>query len=276
MSGSGIRVERRDDVLWVTLDRPERRNAFDEGMIRVIEDAVEDLPPGTRAVVLAGAGTAFCSGANLAWMAGAERETAPMRPEVATISRFYATLDALPVPLVARVHGPTAGGGVGLTAVADIAVAAETATFRLSEVRVGLAPAMIAPYVVRRIGPGRAREWALTAERIDAATACSWGLVSQVVSAERLDEAVATKLELLRASPPEALAAVKAFFREIEGFSPREAADVALESIASRLSSPGARERIRAFLGSGSGRSSRGEVRPSRPGARVGRPKSAR
>jgi methylglutaconyl-CoA hydratase len=263
-------------VLWVTLDRPERRNAFDEGMSRAIGGALSDLPRGTRAVVLAGSGSAFCSGANLAWMAGAERESAPLRPEVVTISRLYATLDALPVPLIARVHGPAAGGGVGFVSVADIAVAAETATFRLSEVRVGLAPAMIAPYVVRRIGPGRAREWALTAERIDAATACSWGLVSQVVPAERLDEAVAAKLELLRASPSEALAAVKAFFREIEGVSPREAAVVALETISARLSSPEARARIRSFLGPGGRGPRAGEVSPPRPAARAVGPKSSR
>ena len=110
MSAGGVRVERRGEVSWVTLDRPERRNAFDAEMIGAIEGVVADLPKGTRAVVLAGEGTAFCAGADLAWMAGEDGCEADVRPECAMISRFYAALDALPVPLLARVHGPAAGG----------------------------------------------------------------------------------------------------------------------------------------------------------------------
>ncbi|MBI5500365.1 MAG: enoyl-CoA hydratase/isomerase family protein [Deltaproteobacteria bacterium] len=254
MNGVGVRVERRGDVLWVTLERPERRNAFDGEMIRGIEAVVGDLPQGTRAVVLAGEGTAFCAGANLEWMAGPDACETAVRPECETISRFYATLDALAVPLLARVHGPAAGGGVGLAAVADLAVASETATFRLSEVRVGLLPAMIAPYVARRIGWGRTREWALTAERIDARTAMAWGLVSEVVANERLDPAVEAKLDLLRSSPPEALAAAKAFFRRVDGRGPAEAAAEALRAISERLSSAEARERIREFTRKGPAR----------------------
>jgi enoyl-CoA hydratase/carnithine racemase len=139
------------------------------------------------------------------------------------------------------------GGGVGLVAIADVAVAADGASFQLAEVRLGLVPAMVMPYVARRIGPGRAREWALTGERIDAAQALAWGLVGTVVPADRLDDAVAGKIELLRAGAPGALAALKSFLHRASVLPPAQAAEEAVDLIAERIASEEARELIRAF-----------------------------
>jgi methylglutaconyl-CoA hydratase len=128
MNADGVRCETRDDVLWLTLDRSGRRNAFDGAMLRALERALRELSPAVRAVVLTGAGTTFCAGADLEWMAGDGTLEDGVRPECAAVLRFYALLDAVPVPVVARVNGVAAGGGVGLAAVADLALAAEEAT----------------------------------------------------------------------------------------------------------------------------------------------------
>lgn len=245
---TGLRVERRGDVLCLTLARPERRNAFDDSLLDALEDALRALEPDVRVVLLAGEGEAFCAGADLGWFAGAEDDRSERRAEALRVSRAFAALDAVPVPLVARVHGAAVGGGVGLAAIADVAVASEDATFQLAEVRVGLVPAMVAPYVVRRIGPVRARAWAMSGERIGAARAADWGLVDAVASPARLDTVVEERLEALRAGAPDAVRAIKAFLRGVEGRPPGEVADDAVRTISGRLADPEARRRIRAFL----------------------------
>ncbi|NMC68901.1 MAG: hypothetical protein GYA57_02400 [Myxococcales bacterium] len=245
---NGLRVERRGGVLRLTLARPERRNAFDGALLDALEDALRTLEPGERAVLLAGEGDAFCAGADLRWFAGADDDRAERRGEALRVSRAFAALDALPVPLVVRIHGAAVGGGVGLAALADVAIAAEDATFQLAEVRVGLVPAMVAPYVVRRIGPARTRAWAMSGERIGAARAADWGLVDLVVSPARLDAVVEERLEALRAGEPGAVRAIKAFLRGVEGRPAADAADAAVRAISARLADPEARRRIRAFL----------------------------
>jgi len=244
-------IERRDDVLWITIHRPDRRNSFDGTTVGALLDAASSIPPGVRAVALTGAGTSFCAGADLDWMAPAELDERAAQEGAERISRMFAALDALPVPLVARVNGPAAGGGVALAAIADAAIADAAATFQMSEVLIGLVPAMAMPYLARRIGPGRAREWALTARRIDAACAAEWGLVGEVAAAGKLDEAVEARLALLRRAEPGALSAMKAFLRRTEGRAPSEAAADAIAVIAERRRSPEARERVAAFRAKG-------------------------
>ncbi|MBN1770879.1 MAG: enoyl-CoA hydratase/isomerase family protein [Deltaproteobacteria bacterium] len=247
-TAAGLHVERRDDVLRLTLARADRRNAFDGPLLDAFVDALRALEPDVRAVLLAGEGEAFCAGADLGWFAGADEDRAVRREEALRVSRAFAALDAVPVPVVARVHGAAVGGGVGLAVLADVAVAAEDATFQLAEVRVGLVPAMVAPYVARRIGPARMRHWALTAERIGAARAADWALVDAVVSPVRLDEEVERRLEALRAGEPGALRTLKAFLRAAEGRAPADVADEAVRAISGRLADPEARRRIRGFL----------------------------
>lgn len=246
--GDELITERRGDVLWLTFNRPDRRNAFDPALMEAFEAVILSPPQDVRAIVITGAGTAFCAGADLRWMATQALSEEEVAAGSTRISKMFAACDALPVPLVARVNGPAVGGGVGLTAIADVAVASEAATFQLAEVRVGLVPAMISPYVVRRIGPGRTREWVLTAERIDAATACAWGLVGKVAPPDRLDEAIAERLALLGKGAPGALAAAKAFMRWAEERPPQAVAEEAVRVISERRRSPEALERAAAFL----------------------------
>jgi methylglutaconyl-CoA hydratase len=169
---------------------------------------------GVRAVVLAGDGASFCAGGDLAWMrAQAEADRATRIESALALARMLRALDEVGKPLVARVHGPAYGGGVGILAVCDIVVAARSARFALTETRLGLIPATIGPYVVRRLGEARTREVVLTARTFDAEEAKALGLVSTVVSDDALDAAVEDTLRPVFATAPGAVAAAKALVR---------------------------------------------------------------
>ena len=239
-------------VATVTLNRPEVRNAFNETLIAeltasLVEIAADD---GVRAVVLAGEGTSFCAGADLDWM---RRTGAYSRKENLTDARALAemlrTLDTLPKPTVAAVHGPAFGGGAGLVACCDIAIASESAVFSFSEVRLGLIPAVISPYVIAAIGERQARRYFLTAQRFPAAEARRIGLVHEVTAPESLAAAVeAVAGELLRAGPA-ALRAAKDLIRAVS----RRLGDESLPAetarrIAEIRAAEEARQGIQAFL----------------------------
>src|SRR5918993_4812655 len=186
-----IDVALRNEVALVTLDRPDVHNAFDETMIAELTDALRalDSAPAVRAIILLGTGKSFCAGADLGWMQrmtgfGYEDNIADAR----ALARLLQTLAALGKPTIARVHGPAFGGGIGLIACCDIAIAMHDATFALSEAKLGLIPATIGPYVIDAIGPRHARRYMLTAERFTAAEAYRIGLVHDLVqSLEELD-----------------------------------------------------------------------------------------
>ncbi|MBD0330051.1 MAG: enoyl-CoA hydratase/isomerase family protein, partial [Thermoleophilia bacterium] len=168
---AALRVERDGDLLRVTLSRPERRNAFDAALIAELTEAFADVGD-ARAVVLAGDGPSFSAGADVEWM----RSSVDLRydenvADALRLRRMLETIDSAPAPVVARVHGHALGGGVGLVACADVAVAAEDAVFAFSEAKLGIVPAVISPFVLARIGPAAARRYFLTGERFDAATA---------------------------------------------------------------------------------------------------------
>lgn len=228
MSGSGVspplRVERTGPggaVARITLARPEHRNALDAELGEALRAAFASLageaPASLRAVVLGGDGPTFCAGADVAWM----RATAalPLEENIADASRLagmLATIDACPVPLVVRVQGAALGGGAGLCAVGDVVIADAGARFGFPEVRLGLVPATIAPFVVRRIGEGAARSLFTTGDRFDAAEARRLGLVHRVVEGDgvldlAVDEAVAAILH----GGPEAVREAKALARSI-------------------------------------------------------------
>jgi methylglutaconyl-CoA hydratase len=249
-----IEVAERNGVALVTLNRPDRHNAFDEAMIAELTQALATIAdtPRLRAVVLLGAGESFCAGADLAWMermAGFSYEENV--GDARALARLLQALASLPKPTIARVHGPAYGGGVGLVACCDIAVAAMEATFALSEAKLGLIPATIGPYVIEAIGARAARRYFLTAERFDAAEAYRVGLVHDIVpSLEALDERVNELLGHLMVAGPHAQAACKALTRAVahRPIDERVVADTA-ERIATVRASDEAREGIAAFLG---------------------------
>jgi methylglutaconyl-CoA hydratase len=198
-------------VATVTMDRPEVRNAFDAVLIAELAQAAGELgaDDGVRVVVLTGAGEVFSAGADLSWMSSMRGWT--LEENVADSTRMndmFRTLYDLPKPLVGRINGHALGGGTGLTAVCDIAIAVEGARFGFTEVVLGLAPAVISPYVVRKVGRSFARSVFVTGERFGADRALTAGLVHQVVGRGELDEAVADAVaRCLRAGPVAAAAA---------------------------------------------------------------------
>jgi methylglutaconyl-CoA hydratase len=237
---SALRLERDGPLLRVTIARPERRNAFDAALIRELTDAFADVGD-ARAVVLAGEGSSFCAGADVDW----QRSSIDLSYDdnVEDAMRLYRMLEAIdlcPAPVVARVQGYALGGGSGLVACADVVLAAKDAVFGFSEVRLGIIPAVISPFVLRRIGAGATRRFFLTGERFDVDTALRIGLADDVVA--DLDAAVEAVVEALLAGGPEAVRAAKRLVRERP--SGLETARIAAE----RRTSAEGQEGLRAFL----------------------------
>lgn len=239
-------------VATLLLERPEVHNAFNAELIAALSERLETLtrePP--RALILTGNGRSFSAGADLGWMRSmADADEATNRSDAASLAAMFRALDSLPCPVIARVQGPAFGGGVGLISCCDMAIAAESATFGLTEVRLGLIPATIAPFVLRRIGSACARRYFLTGERFDAAEAHRIGLVDDCVAADALDEAVEARIEALLACGPDAVAECKALIRRVSGF---EGGDQELDSVTAewiarvRVSNEG-QAGLRAFL----------------------------
>lgn len=252
MAEAPVRIDRDSrGVVTLTLDRPSRRNAFDDALITTLREEVESLgrDPDVRALVLTGAGTAFSAGADLDWMRRAASFTAAENlADARQLEAMLAVLDTFPRPTIARVNGAAIGGGVGLVATCDIAIASEQAIFAMSEVRLGLLPAVVAPFVRRAIGERACRRYFLSAERFDAVTAEALGLIHEVVAEEALDQAVATVLEQLLQGGPEALAATKALLVALRQASFDEAADRTSRAIAERRASAEGQEGVVAFL----------------------------
>ena len=242
---------RAGGVMVLTLSRPERHNAFDEVMIDELTSTLDALAgePSLRVLVLTGAGPSFSAGADLAWMARAAAfDDAANFADAQRLERLLAALDTFPRPTIARVNGPAIGGGLGLVAACDIAVAVEAAVFALSEVRLGLVPAVIAPYVLRAIGERAARRYFLSGERFTAAAALQLGLVHLVASATTLEQVVGRVVDDLLKGGPEAQAAAKALSRELRQATGIDAAALTARCIAERRASTEGREGVRAFL----------------------------
>ncbi|HLB19158.1 MAG TPA: enoyl-CoA hydratase-related protein [Gaiellaceae bacterium] len=207
----GLRIERDEHILRVTLARPERRNAFDAALIAELTEAFADVGD-ARAVVLAGEGQSFCAGADVEWQRSAvDLAYAENVEDALRLYRMCETIDDCPAPVVARVHGYALGGGAGLVACADVAIAAPDAVFGFSEVKLGIIPAVISPFVLPKIG-AHARRFFLTGERFDAATALRIGLIEEV--AADLDTAVDRVVSELLTSGPAALREAKRLIRE--------------------------------------------------------------
>ncbi len=246
-----LRLERDGAVLRVTLARPAVRNAFDDVLIEELTRAFQEAAADSRArvVVLSGDGPTFCAGADVAWMRKAGGYSkAENEADAERMARMLREIDACPKPVIALVHGAAIGGGVGLVAAADIAIAAEEAVFSLAEVRLGILPAVISPYVLRAIGPRAARDLFLTGDRFDAREAHRLGLVHQIVPADELAGAGARKTASLLSSAPEAVSVAKRLIGEVTGKTPEEAMALTVRTIAERRASDEAKEGLTAFL----------------------------
>jgi methylglutaconyl-CoA hydratase len=237
---SALRIERDGAVLRITMARPERRNAFDAALIAELTDAFAAAGD-ARVVVLAGDGASFSAGADVEWMRSSSDLS--FDENVADAMRLRAMLDAIdscPAPVVARVQGHALGGGCGLVACADVAVAEPDAQFAFSEAKLGIVPAVISPFALAKIGSGAARRWFVTGERFSAEVALRIGLVHEV--ADDLDAAVERVVGELLTAGPEAARAAKELAR-----APLPADETA-RRIAERRTSAEGQEGLRAFL----------------------------
>jgi methylglutaconyl-CoA hydratase len=246
-------LKRTDEgpVATVALARPEARNALNAALIGEVTRSFEELAEdeSVRVVVLSGEGPSFCAGADIGYM----RDTARFSYEenladARRLADMFLAVEGLPKPVVARVQGSAIGGGAGLVAAADVAVADEGARFAFSEVRLGIAPATIAPFVVRKIGYSQARALFLTGERFGADLARGIGLVHEVVPEGELDAAVERTVAQLLQGGPVAQAAIKEALRQIEATEPMEALGIMTQLIAELRVGEEGQEGLGAFL----------------------------
>jgi methylglutaconyl-CoA hydratase len=245
-----IAVERSGPVIRVTLNRPEVRNAFNEEVVAELTDWAENVTQtGARVAVLAGAGKTFCAGADLAWMSRMVKYTFDENVrDAAAMAAMFEALDSLPIPLIGRVHGAALGGGSGLAAVCDIVVAADDAIFGFTEVKLGILPAVISPYVVQKIGVSAARELFLTAARFSAARAKEIGLAHAVVPEEDLDTTIDSYVRELLTSAPAAITAAKHLIAAVANCIPSDITAVTTETIARHRVSAEGQDGMLAFL----------------------------
>jgi methylglutaconyl-CoA hydratase len=245
-------ITRSGPVARVFLNRPEVRNAFNDGVIAELTAAFDGFAQDDtlRAIVLGGHGKAFCAGADLAWMRRmADYTWDQNHADAQALATMLWTLYRCPVPIVGRVHGDCYAGGLGLAAVCDVLVAAEPVTFCLSEARLGLLPATIGPYVVKAMGEQAARRLFTSAERFSAARAHAMGFVHELVAPEALDAKVDELVATLVANGPRATRACKALVQDVAGRTIDAALrDDTARRIADIRASDEGREGIRSFL----------------------------
>lgn len=241
-------VEQDGPVLRLTLRRPERRNALSRSLVASLRRAFDELDgrDDVRVVVLAGEGPAFCAGGDIQEFAASAAD-GTARDDAEGLVALLAAIASCPLPVVARVHGAAFGGAVGLIAAADLAIVAEDTRFSLSEARLGLAPAVVGPYVVGAVGPRAARAHMLLAAPFDAVEALRIGLVDAIVPSDQLDAAVADVVAHLLRNAPGALRRIKELTRRLAS-DPGAARALTIDLLVERLGSDEGREGLRAFL----------------------------
>lgn len=253
MSETGVLLERASDprIARLILNRPARRNAFDGELVAELQRAVRELAGDAtvRVVEVSGAGKTFCAGADIDWMKKVSGFTMEeSRRDSAELASLFRALDELDKPVVARVQGAALGGGTGLLAVCDVVVAAENAIFGTTEVRLGVIPAVVSPYLLRKVGESRARAWFVTGERVTAQEALQAGLVHRVVAEKDLAAATKAVLDAILLGGPEAVLEAKRLARAV-AFQPiREATTLAIQRMVERRASAEGREGLTAFL----------------------------
>jgi methylglutaconyl-CoA hydratase len=251
MAYNTLLVDLKEGVLTVTLNRPDVHNAFNDELIAEAIDLFSSIDPDVvRAVVLQGTGKNFCAGADLNWMS---RMVAYTRDEnvrdSSLLAKMYALINECAVPVVGRIQGAAIGGGVGLVAVCDVAITTAGTQFGLSEVKLGILPAVISPYVIAKIGPTHARALFLTGERFDAERALRVGLVHRVVDdIEALDAAVYETITQLKTSGPEAVRECKKLIAHVASHPLIDAIPYTIDAIATRRVSEEGQVGMQAFL----------------------------
>src|SRR5512138_2237593 len=266
-----LTIQREDLVTRLVLERPEVRNAFNDELLAQLYDAARELTRArvARVVVLEGAGPVFCAGADLNWMSRMVKYSRDDNVlDASRLATMFQALNRLSKPLLGRVHGAALGGGAGLVAVCDIVVAEEQAVFGFTEARLGILPAVIAPYVLAKIGESAARELFLTAARFPAAHAKDIGLVHRVVPAAEMESTLGRVVEDLLSSGPGAIAVTKALISTIRAEHPADVIGITSETIARQRVSPEGQEGMRAFLEKRKPSWATGARRRSGPGTR--------
>jgi len=252
-----LRLDIENGIARLTLTRPEVRNAFDEQLIIELTAALgvlrelfrADTVSAPRVLVLTGEGTAFCAGADMNWMRRSIRFTREENEaDALRFAMMMRSLDELPIPTIARVNGACLGGGMGLIACCDLAVASDAADFGFTEVRLGIAPAVISSFVLPKIGAAAARRWFLTGEIFKAETARAMGLVHEVAPADGLDAAVDRLIAAILGNGPRAVAEAKRLIRENLALARDPAIENSVRAIAALRASPEGQEGLSAFL----------------------------
>jgi methylglutaconyl-CoA hydratase len=251
MAYQHLRIRRDGAAEVLLLDRPSVRNALNDAVVAEMSHWAAGIRErhDVRAIVLAGEGNVFCAGADVNWMARTIEFTEEENlRDAAALSRLFNALDTLPIPMIGRIQGAALGGGAGLAAVCDIVVAEESAVFGFTEVKLGIVPAVISPFVLAKIGRSAARELFITGSRFPAARAKEIGLVHAVVPAGQLDGAVDGYLRQVLTSGPDAVATAKQLIADVWPRSPAAAEAITSRAIAARRVSAEGQEGLRAFL----------------------------
>jgi methylglutaconyl-CoA hydratase len=251
MAYKTLLVDLKDGVLTVTLNRPEVHNAFNDELIAEAIDLFSNLDlAAARVIVLTGTGRNFCAGADLNWMSQMVSYSREQNVrDSSLLAKMYALINECPLPVIGRIQGAAIGGGVGLAAVCDVAIAMDTSQFGLSEVKLGILPAVISPYVIAKIGETHARALFLTGERFDAERAWRIGLVHRTVETlEQLDAAVYETVTQLKTSGPEAVRECKKLITHVVAHEPIDAIPYTIDAIATRRVSAEGQAGMQAFL----------------------------
>jgi len=252
MPPSLLAVRRGGEFAHVELGRPDVRNAFNAALIVEIAEAFQALAndASVRGIVLSGSGSSFCAGADITWMRTAlELSAEDNHADARAMSRMFRSIDRCPKPVIARVHGAAIGGGVGLVAVCDIAIATSTTIFAFSETKLGILPAVISPFVLAKIGRSHARALALTGERFGASRALAIGLVHEVVETEDgLEGAIERTCSEIATAGPTAVAATKALLAEVAASDYDATLDLTARAIAAQRTSAEGQDGLRSFL----------------------------
>lgn len=247
-----LKIDIHKKVAFVLLDRPDVHNAFNDELVKRVTEAFTELGrrDEVRVIVLAGNGKSFCAGADLNWMRRMVQYTHEENLEDArAVGRMYLAIAKCPKPVIARVHGAALGGGAGLVAACDIGVAIEAVQFGFTEVKLGIIPAIISPFVIARVGPGRAREFFITGERFLAPVAMNIGLIQHVVSHEpALDALIDSKISQILTSAPGAIAAAKELVFGVASRTLESSLDFAAEAIACARAGAEGQGGMQAFL----------------------------
>jgi len=251
MNYTTVRYEKQNRVAYITFNRPEIHNAFNGTVLSEMQQVFDEIEKNDeiRVVVLTGAGKSFCAGADLNWMRSVINQSFEENlTESRALAELFHNIYSCRRPVIGRINGAAIGGGTGFVAVCDIAVASRSAVFSFSEVKIGMVPSCIGPYVIKKIGEGKTRELFITGERMSAERAHEVGLVSQVVDDDLLDTNVEKLIRFILSSGPEAVAAAKKLISEVPSMTPQEYKPYTAELIARLRISDEGQEGMEAFL----------------------------